>query len=275
MRSADSGFNPTILLTLLCSCATFASTWAPVATATGACKGGIRCKPLTRSGRPRCSWATGCRVGGDPQQTTRPLLRENHRAPARSLRALRHPRRRHACRASGGAPGAAELCRALCDVHGSPVVTADETSWRVAADLQWLWAFVTPATTVYAIQPGRGLAQAAAVIGRDYAGVLQRDGWQSYRQFHAALHQTCLAHLLRRCRILLLDYPQQPFVTAVKAILQAALRHAGALSRRHDLHPRPRHRAWAADRAARPPARAHAESTRAGATVSGASHRRV
>ena len=108
-------------------------------------------------------------------------------------------------------------------VRGSPVVTADETSWRVDADLQWLWAFVTPETTVYAIQPGRGLAQAAHVIGVDYPGVLQRDGWQSYRQFRHAAHQTCLAHLLRRCRVLLLDFPEQPFVTAVKAILQAAL----------------------------------------------------
>jgi transposase len=112
----------------------------------------------------------------------------------------------------------------LCTtVRGSPVVTADETSWRVAADLQWLWAFVTPATTAYAIQPGRGLAQAAHIIGVDYAGVLQRDGWQSYRQFKSAAHQTCLAHLLRRCRTLLLDYPAHPFVTAVKAILHAAL----------------------------------------------------
>lgn len=108
-------------------------------------------------------------------------------------------------------------------VRGSPVVTADETSWRVDADLQWLWAFVTPQTTVYAIQPGRGLAQAAVVIGHDYAGVLVRDGWQSYRQFTHALHQTCLAHLLRRCRGLLLDYPDQPFVSGIKAILQAAL----------------------------------------------------
>ena len=108
-------------------------------------------------------------------------------------------------------------------VRGSPVVTADETSWRVDADLQWLWAFVTPETTVYAIQPGRGLAQAAAIIGQDYSGVLVRDGWQSYRQFTHALHQTCLAHLLRRCRVLLLDYPDQPFVTGIKAILQAAL----------------------------------------------------
>jgi len=112
----------------------------------------------------------------------------------------------------------------LCaTVRGSPVVTADETSWRVDADLQWLWAFVTPATTVYAIQPGRGLAQASHVIGIDYAGVLQRDGWQSYRQFKEAAHQTCLAHLLRRCRILLLDFPDQPFVVGVKNILQAAL----------------------------------------------------
>jgi transposase len=112
----------------------------------------------------------------------------------------------------------------LCaTVRGSPVVTADETSWRVDADLQWLWTFVTPETTAYAIQPGRGLAQAAHIIGVDYAGVLQRDGWQSYRQFTQAAHQTCLAHLLRRCRTLLLDYPAHPFVTAVKAILHAAL----------------------------------------------------
>ena len=112
----------------------------------------------------------------------------------------------------------------LCEtVRGSPVVSVDETSWRVDADLQWLWAYVTPETTVYAIQPGRGLAQAARVIGLEYAGVLQRDGWQSYRCFTAALHQTCLAHLLRRCRVLLLDYPGQPFVRAVKDTLQAAL----------------------------------------------------
>lgn len=109
-------------------------------------------------------------------------------------------------------------------VRGSPTVTIDETSWRVAADLQWLWAVATPLTTVYAIQPGRGLAQAAAMIGQDYAGVLVRDGWQSYRHFTHARHQTCLAHLLRRCRRLLLDYPDQPFVAEVKRILQAALR---------------------------------------------------
>jgi transposase len=125
---------------------------------------------------------------------------------------------------------------ALCaTVRGSPVVTIDETSWRVEAGLQWLWVWVTPNTTVYAILPGRGLAQAASVIGHDYAGVVQRDGWHSYRYLTAAAHQTCLAHLLRRCRILLLDTPHQPWVRAVKAVLQAALAtraafQAGAVS---------------------------------------------
>ncbi|MGH8636493.1 MAG: IS66 family transposase [Burkholderiales bacterium] len=126
--------------------------------------------------------------------------------------------------------------QALCTtVRGSPVVTIDETSWRVAAVLQWLWVWVTPDTTVYAILAGRGLAQAASVIGHDYAGVVQRDGWHSYRYLTAAAHQTCLAHLLRRGRALLLDRPRHPFVTAVKHVLQAALAtrdgyHAGTIS---------------------------------------------
>jgi hypothetical protein len=50
-------------------------------------------------------------------------------------------------------------------------VTVDATSWRVDAQLQWLWTWVTPDTTVQAILPGRGLAQAASVIGLDYPGV--------------------------------------------------------------------------------------------------------
>jgi transposase len=121
-------------------------------------------------------------------------------------------------------------------IRGSPVVTVDETSWRVDAVLHWLWVWTTPETTVYAILPGRGLAQAASVIGLDYPGVLQHDGWHSYRYFTAAAHQTCLAHLLRRCRVLLLDQPGHAWVTAVKAVLQAALAtreayRAGAVSR--------------------------------------------
>lgn len=113
---------------------------------------------------------------------------------------------------------------ALCaQVRGSPMVSPDETGWKVAGLLQWLWVFATPDTTVYRIQPGRGFTEAAAVLGADFAGVLVRDGWAPYRQFTAAGHQTCLEHLLRRCRLLAADHPHAPFATDVQAILQQAL----------------------------------------------------
>ena len=55
------------------------------------------------------------------------------------------------------APSYAALCR---QVRGSPVVTPDETGWRVGAVRHWLWAFATPTTTVYAICSGRGFNDA-------------------------------------------------------------------------------------------------------------------
>ena len=125
---------------------------------------------------------------------------------------------------------------ALCaTVRGSPVVTPDETGWKVGGYNYWLWAFATRDTTTYAIEDGRGFAQAARMLGADYAGVVQRDGWAPYRHFTQAAHQTCLAHLLRRCRTMRLDHPAHPFAPRVQALLQAALatrdrHHAGHIS---------------------------------------------
>ena len=88
-------------------------------------------------------------------------------------------------------------------VRHSPAVTADESGWKVGGDLHWLWVFVTKLVTVYRIQPGRGFKEAAEVLGADFCGVLERDGWAPYRQFTQAAHQSCLAHLTRRCREML------------------------------------------------------------------------
>ncbi len=113
---------------------------------------------------------------------------------------------------------------ALCEtVKTSAMVVADETGWRVHADLHWLWVFATPDTTVYAILPGRGFDEAARVLGRDFAGILVRDGWAPYRQFTAALHQTCVAHLLRRSRELQQDHPHARIPGEVQDVLQRAL----------------------------------------------------
>lgn len=82
----------------------------------------------------------------------------------------------------------------LCaTVRGSPMVSPDETGWKVGRVLQWLWVAATPTTTVFRIAPGRGFDDAAALLGVDFAGVLVRDGWAPYRRFTHAMHQTCVA----------------------------------------------------------------------------------
>ena len=63
---------------------------------------------------------------------------------------------------------------------------------------------------MYAIRPGRSFDDAVTILGADFAGVLVRDGWAPYRRFTGALHQSCLAHLFRRCRTLRADHPRSP-----------------------------------------------------------------
>lgn len=114
-------------------------------------------------------------------------------------------------------------------IRAAPSVTADETGWKVAARLWWMWVFSSAQGTVYTIQPGRGFRQAAEVLGHNFPGFLVRDGWSIYRQFVHAFHQTCLAHLLRRCREMIQVRGRAEFPARIQAILQAAL----ALRDRH------------------------------------------
>ena len=108
-------------------------------------------------------------------------------------------------------------------VRHSAVVTPDETGWKVAGRLNWLWVVATPQTTVYQIQPGRGYPEAANLLGKDFAGVIVRDGWAPYRRFTAATHQSCLAHLLRRAKTLRTDHPYSHVVVEIQTALQQAL----------------------------------------------------
>lgn len=82
----------------------------------------------------------------------------------------------------------------------APVNGMDETGWKVGGRLQWLHVAVSAQVTVYAILPGRGYEQAVAILGAEYDGFLIHDGWAPYYRFRLAFHQSCLAHLLKRCR---------------------------------------------------------------------------
>lgn len=122
-------------------------------------------------------------------------------------------------------------------IQSSPVVYPDETGWREGGHSVWLWVFTNRSETVYSIQPGRGYTEASEILGEGYAGVLVADGWAPYQKFEKATHQTCLAHLLRRCNEMLEQATGGAvfFPRAVKEILQSALevrdqRDAGKIS---------------------------------------------
>jgi transposase len=119
-------------------------------------------------------------------------------------------------------------------VRRAEVVTADESGWRVHGESAWLWVFVGQAIlqdgtvvrfVVYLVAKGRGFPEASAVLGAGYPGVIERDGWAPYRKFVKATHQTCTAHLLRRCVGMIEDAKggDATVPQALKAILKDSL----------------------------------------------------
>jgi Transposase IS66 family len=104
----------------------------------------------------------------------------------------------------------------------SPVVWLDDTGWRVAARPQNLRALLSEQVTVYVIEAHRGYAEAAAILGEDYAGFLVHDGARCFYGFGQAFHQSCLEHLIRRCRemIQMASPAAAQFPLAVKTLLQ-------------------------------------------------------
>jgi transposase len=82
----------------------------------------------------------------------------------------------------------------------APVNGMDETGWKVGGRLQWLHVAVSAQVTVYAILPGRGYEQSVMILGAAYDGFLIHDGWAPYYRFRSAFHQSCVSHLLKRCR---------------------------------------------------------------------------
>jgi transposase len=107
----------------------------------------------------------------------------------------------------------------------SALAHMDETGWKVEAQLRWLWAVVTEQVTFCEILPGRGFAEAAAILGAEYAGWLIHDGLQIYYKFLKAAHQSCVAHLIRRCRELaaVATPAAAAFPLAVKQLLEDGL----------------------------------------------------
>jgi transposase len=82
-------------------------------------------------------------------------------------------------------------------------LTPDETGWRIGGQPIWLHGWVSgDGTTGYAVDPRRGAAVLADLIGWDWSGRMTHDGYASYDRFVNAVHQQCVDHALRRARAL-------------------------------------------------------------------------
>jgi transposase len=82
-------------------------------------------------------------------------------------------------------------------VRAAAVKHADETSWKLAGRLCWLWGAATAGVAAFVIHAGRGMAGLATLLGAEIQGILCSDRWHVYNQVPAARRQVCWAHLKR------------------------------------------------------------------------------
>lgn len=88
-----------------------------------------------------------------------------------------------------------EYDRIAQQVRTSPVMGGDETGWRVAGKLAWLWAFVTKNACIYLIEPLRNGKVIKRFLCGKFAGTLICDFYAAYNRIEAAFKQRCLYHL--------------------------------------------------------------------------------
>jgi transposase len=86
---------------------------------------------------------------------------------------------------------------ALTAVREAKVKGADETSWKEAGKLRWLWAAATTTVAVFLIHARRSAAGLTALLGAEIQGILCSDRWGVYNRVPAERRQICWAHLKR------------------------------------------------------------------------------
>jgi transposase len=92
------------------------------------------------------------------------------------------------------APAHAE---ALAAVRGAAVKHVDETSWKLAGKLCWLWVAATGTVAAFLIHTKRGWDALVALLGEQVKGFVCSDRWSAYARLSPWCRQICWAHLKR------------------------------------------------------------------------------
>jgi transposase len=101
-----------------------------------------------------------------------------------------------ACERMASAALKASFEEAHTFVKAQPEVNADETPWREARKLAWLWVAASKLVTVFLINARRGQDAAKNLLG-EYQGILGSDRFHAYNLWATEKRQVCWAHLAR------------------------------------------------------------------------------
>lgn len=86
---------------------------------------------------------------------------------------------------------------ALQAVRAAEVKHADETSWKLAGKLCWLWVAATTGVVAFVIHAKRSAQGLKAILGEKIEGILTSDRWGVYGLLPPKRRQVCWAHLKR------------------------------------------------------------------------------
>jgi transposase len=91
--------------------------------------------------------------------------------------------------------------QALSAVQAAPAKNVDETGWKRAGKICWLWTAATPRAAVFAVQKGRNWLALCRLIGsRGGRGVISSDRCCVYARLGIKRRQLCWAHVIREFR---------------------------------------------------------------------------
>jgi len=123
----------------------------------------------------------------------------------------------------------------LEDVKQGAIIWADETGWRVKGKLWWLWIFANKRSAYYWPDENRAGSVVERILGQIFYGLLIVDGWKAYNNILCA-KQTCMAHIFRKIRAFIDDYPQYRSILKFYLKLRKIIRDGEKLQKkRHDL----------------------------------------
>jgi transposase len=93
------------------------------------------------------------------------------------------------------APLEEELIR---DIEEAALAYVDETSWKEAGVLRWLWVFRTLTVVFFMVGKRDRTIFCKLLLNGRFKGIVMSDGWVVYREYANRLR--CWAHLIRKAR---------------------------------------------------------------------------